>query len=188
MAKIKGTAIRGALKYVKESGYPGGIAAIIAELPEESSTHFKRQILSGIWYPYEAYSSLLEVIDKRIGHDDLSLMPEVGRFAALQDSGSIFKIITTFFTVEKLLERVSFFWGRYCDEGVFETRDVETGRGTGVIRDLEGISKHHCHLIQGWVEAMAIQAGATEASCRKVKCVHRGDPWCEYQGEWTSKS
>ena len=40
----------------------------------------------------------------------------------------------------------------------------------------------------GIAAVLAIQAGASESNCRKTLCVHRGDPHCEYQGEWTSKT
>jgi putative ribosome biogenesis GTPase RsgA len=26
-----------------------------------------------------------------------------------------------------------------------------------------------------------------EMTCRQTRCVHRGDPLCEYRGEWTSQ-
>lgn len=186
MAQIKGFAIRGLLKFVKESGHPGGIPAILEKIPPDLQPTFRLKILHGTWYPYDAYDALLRVVDRELGQGDLELMSEVGRFAARQEISSIWKLVTYFSSVETLLRRSSLFWPRYCDVGVFETYDVEPGSGNGVIRDFPAISRPHCHLITGWVEQMAMNAGARTVEVEKIRCVHRGDEACEYAGRWTS--
>ena len=186
MAQIKGFVIRGLLKYVKQSGHPGGIPGILDKLPEALRPTFKLKILNGSWYPYDAYAGLLEVVDREIGDGELSIMPEIGRFAARQEAGSIWKLVTYFSSVETLLQRSTLFWPRYCDQGIFETRDVQEGRGTGILRDFPGVSRGHCHLLCGWVDQMARNAGAKTVETVKTQCIHRGDEWCQYEGGWTS--
>ena len=64
---IKGFAIRGLLRYVKESDYPGGISALLEHLEPAAAPHFATKILSSRWYPYEAFLGLLHTIDARLG-------------------------------------------------------------------------------------------------------------------------
>jgi hypothetical protein len=49
--QIKGFAIRGLLRYVKESGHPGGIPAVLERLPPEVASRFATKVLSSRWYP-----------------------------------------------------------------------------------------------------------------------------------------
>ena len=44
--RIKGFALRGLFKYVKESDYPGGIPALIDKLPPDAAAYFEEQILT----------------------------------------------------------------------------------------------------------------------------------------------
>ena len=67
MAEIKGFAIRGLLKYVKESGYLGGIPAMLNELPADISAQFKEPILGSRWYPYNQFIALLTTLKKELG-------------------------------------------------------------------------------------------------------------------------
>ena len=184
MAKIKGFAIRGLLRYVKESGFPGGIPAALAELPPSTAEAFQRRILHASWYPYAAYGDLLAVVDRVLGRGDLSLMPEIGRFAARGDAGAGFKVVAFFTSVETLLRRSSLFWERYCDTGSFETTDVQAGSGIGMLKDFPDVAPSHCHLLTGWIDGMARVAGAKTVAVEKTLCVHRGDRWCEYRGTW----
>ena len=185
MAQIKGTAIRGLLKRVKETGYAGGIPAILAELPPASLKTFDHRILASGWYPYDSYGDLLTVVHRRLHGERDDALVELGRWLAKQDAGTTLKIFALFASVETMLQRGPFFWPRHCDTGVFETVDVQKGSGVGVLRDFPGVHPLHCRLLAGWVEGMAVVAGAHTVRSEKVKCVHRGDAWCEYRGSWT---
>ncbi len=184
MAQIKGMAIRGALKYVKESGHAGGIAGIVAALPADVQPVLAKRILTGEWYPYEAYAALLAVIDRQLGRGDLRKMPELGHFAIRQDRNSVLKVISLFATVQQLVGRSGMFWSRYCDTGQFT--DVESGdhRVVMALQGFPGIAPQHCHLLTGWLEGLALAVGARSAKATKTRCVHRGDDECRYEGTW----
>jgi hypothetical protein len=183
MAQIKGTALRGLLKHAKEGGHPGGIAGAVGELPTATRAIFGQKVLASAWYPYEAYADLLEVLAGRT-HESAAHLRELGRWLAMQDAGTTFKVVALFASVETMLQRASLFWARHCDTGTFETIDVQKGSGAGVLRDFPDVSPLHCTLMTGWIEGMGEAAGATKATVEKVRCVHRGDTWCEYRGVW----
>lgn len=186
MAQIKGTAVRGLLKHAKEA-VPGGIPALLAALPPPQRALFDQRILASSWCPYEAYTALLAALvrDQPPGAAREGYLHRLGRWAAGQDAGTTFKIVAMFASVETMLQRADLFWSRHCDSGTFETTVIQKGSGAGVLRDFPGVDPLHCTLLTGWIEGMAETAGAQRAITRKVKCVHRGDGWCEYRGEWS---
>ena len=184
MAQIKGTALRGLLRHAKEGGHPGGVAGLVAQLPDSSRAVFDRRILASNWYPYEVYADLLNGF---VGsaRDRTAYLHQLGRLLAKQDAGSTLKVVALFGSVERLLQRAAIFWSRHCDTGTFDTVEPQPGsRATVVLRDFPGISPLHCTLMTGWIEGIAEAAGATRAHAEKVRCVHRGDAWCEYRGTW----
>jgi hypothetical protein len=186
MPQIKGTMLRGALKFIKHAQHPGGIPAVVATLPPESASTFARPLLASEWYPYQAYSALLAAIDREVGRDDLALMPTLGRFAARQDLSGVFKVISVLASIPRILQSSSIFWSRYCDAGVFEITDLGPTSGTGRVRDFPAIAPAHETMLVGWIEGIGLAAGAKTATVELVKSVHRGDPCSEYRMRWTS--
>ena len=65
MARIKGFAIRGVLKSVKESG--GSIPELVASLPEADRASFDKPIVTSDWYPYSAFVSLVRAVVRARG-------------------------------------------------------------------------------------------------------------------------
>jgi predicted hydrocarbon binding protein len=182
MAQIKGTALRGLLKLAKDGGHPGGIAGALATLPPPLRAHFDHRILASAWYPYEAYAGLLEVLTP--ARDSEAHLHQLGRLLASFDAGTTFKIVALFASVEKMLTRSSLFWTQHCDTGSFDTVEMGKGSSVGQLRGFPDVSPHHCRLLNGWIEGMAEAAGANTARSEKTRCVHRGDPCCEYRGSW----
>jgi predicted hydrocarbon binding protein len=185
MAQIKGTAIRGALKFVKQSGHPGGIPAVLAELPPAEKAVFQSRILTASWYPYEVYAALLAVVDRRLGRGDLTLMKELGRHAVRQDAGTVLKIISIFTSVEAVHARGAMFWSRYCDTGELQVIESSPNRVVDALVGFPGIAPQHCELTTGWVEGLALAVGAKTATVRQTRCVHRGAERCELEGTWS---
>ena len=182
--RIKGFAVRGLLKYVKESGHPGGIPALLETLELADAAHFRTKILSSNWYPYEAFLALLHAIDRELGGGDLALMPAIGEFSGRQDAGSIFRFVAAMSSVEAIVRRSDFLWQRYCDNGRFEVAELEPSRLRLALADFPHIDLAHCSLISGWIRGIGLAVGARRPRIEQVRCVHRGDERCEFAGGW----
>jgi predicted hydrocarbon binding protein len=183
MAQIKGFALRGLLKYVK-TVRPGGIPAVLAKLPPSVAPTFKNPIVASVWYPYESFAALLDTIDRELGRGDLALMSEIGRRSALEDSGTVFRILATIASVETIIKRSPIFWQKYCDTGRIDPLDVGHGIFRVALKEFPGISKAQCNVICGWIEGMAKATGAKNVTVKQTGCVHRGDPFCLYEGTY----
>jgi predicted hydrocarbon binding protein len=184
MTRIKGFAIRGVLKSVKESG--GSIGGLVAALPEADRAVFDRPIVSSDWYPYSAFVGLVRAVDRSQGRGDLAHARELGRQAAGRDLGATFRIISAMTSLKFLLERGQVFWSKYCDQGrmVVDTHEPNTFRGK--ILGFPDIDEAHCALIEGWLEGIGAALGAEGMKTRQVACVRRGDTACEFEGRWLS--
>ncbi len=186
MIQIKGFAIRGLLRYVKESDHPGGIPALLDRLPPEAARHFRTKILSSRWYPYEAFLGPLHAIDAELGDGDLALMPAIGEFSGRQDAGSIFRFVAALSSIEAIVGRAAFLWQRYCDRGRFEIAELERGRLHLALAEFPEIDRAHCALIPGWIQGLGRAVGARDPAIEQVRCIHRGDPRCEFAGSWAA--
>ena len=186
MTQIKGAAIRGLLKFVKSSQLPGGIDRVVSELPSEVKPVFERQILSGDWYPYEAYSELLDVMARIHGNGEEAFVETLGRYAARQDLGGIFEAITVLASIPKILETASHLWNRYCDSGIFEIVSIGEEKGIGRITEFPNITKNHAVLLNGWIEGVGLAAGAKTAKVSHLRAIYLGDDHCEFDMRWTT--
>ena len=182
MARIKGFALRGLLKSVKDSG--GSIPAVLAGLPEAERATFARAIVTSEWYPYAAFVALVRAVDRVQGQGDLTHARDLGRAAANRDLGTTVRIISAVASPRFLIERGHVFWSKYCDTGSLR---LDASRDKFFHARLEGfaeIDSAHCLLIEGWLEGLGKALGAVGMAARQVRCVHRGDPICEFEGKW----
>jgi hypothetical protein len=186
MPRIKGSLLRGALKFIKHAQVPGGIPAVLATLPASPAVTFASPLLASEWYPYDAYRELLRAIDATAGRGDLAVMATLGRFTARQDLAGVFRVISVLASIPRILQSSSIFWSRYCDAGAFEILDLADDRGTGRITGFPEIAPEHEAMLVGWIEGMGLAAGARTANVELACSVHRGDPHTEYRMRWSS--
>jgi predicted hydrocarbon binding protein len=181
---VKGTALRGVLHYLKVTG--GDIPDVLALLPQESRSAFDSPILVTSWYPYDAYVALLEAVTQRRAGGSLDLLPEIGRWLAMQDTGMFFKLVVSLASIETMARRCPEFWMHHCDTGTLECTSIDVKRrtGTAVIRGVPGIHPAHCGLVGGWIEGMAEGAGARGMKVRQVECAALGHSECRFEGAW----
>ena len=191
MAQIKGFALRGLLKQIKGAGLPGGIPALLQKLPPGEAATFARPIGNGAWYPYAAFAALLRAMEQTMGKGDSAFMASIGYRSGREDSGTVFKVIAAIASAETILKRGAIFWGQYCDTGTFIMENVVTataatpGAGRAMLKNFPAVDPAHCALITGWIRGIGEAAGAKNVAALQTRCVHRGDPWCEYEAKWT---
>jgi hypothetical protein len=186
LSQVKGVAIRGLLKTVKERGW--SVPDVVAGLPEAARASFQRSIVASMWYPYEALTGLVETIERLHGQGGYALTRDCGARAAQRDLGTTFKIITAIASLEFFLKRAQVFWAQYCDGGQLL---LERYGADGFVLRLDGfpaIHPGHCVLIEGWLEGIGLALGAEGDQCRQTLCVQRGDPRCEFTSTWVRLS
>jgi hypothetical protein len=185
MARVKGFALRGLLKSVKDSG--GSIPAVLAAVPEADRAVFARSIVTSEWYPYAAFVGLVRAIDRIQGQGDLAYARKLGRGAAGRDLGTTFRIISAITSTKFLLERGHVFWSKYCDTGRLVLDASQPLSFRARLEDFPDIDAAHCLLVEGWLEGLGDALGAVGMACRQAACVHHGDPACEFEGRWRAE-
>lgn len=183
MAKIKGFAVRGLLRYLKETR-PGLTRQVIDRLPEEVKANFARPIVASNMYPYETFSALLRQIDQQLGRGDLRLCEDVGDFAARQDITGMFKMMLAVLSPKTTLERANLFWQKYCDSGKLILVSSDPHHSVLRLEGFPGMDEAHCYLMNGWIARFATMTGGKGVTVNHNVCVNRGGDYCEWSGSW----
>lgn len=182
-SEIKGFAIRGLLRYAKET-IPGGIPALLDTLAPADRNLFSDSIFTTSWYPYRTFTALLDALIEAKGGAPETMF-EVGEFSGSQDAGTIFRIVLTLSSVKRVIAACPRFWKRYSTAGDFEILEIEDGRVGVALVGFPEIHPGHCHLAGGWMKGLGERAGAKNAAVEQVRCVHRGHSRCEYLATWS---
>jgi hypothetical protein len=151
MAKVKGVAISGLIKFIKKN-HKDVLSKVIDILPSESAKYMKEHILVTEWYPYKLYTDLLRALDKVLGKGDLSTSIEQGRLSAQHDLATIFKTFLNFSNMQTLLSRGIVAWSSYYDTGKTEIPSLTDKEATYLIKDFPDIDIVHVKNVEGWVE------------------------------------
>jgi len=185
-ASVKGFALRGLLRSIKDNGW--SIPEVIAAVPAPERAAFDKAIVVSAWYPYAAFVGLVRTLDRLHGEGpDFALARRLGRESAARDLGTTFRIISAMASVDFLLKRGQVFWEKYCDRGHMV---LEAPSALSFVARMEAfpeVDPAHCRLIEGWLEGLGEALGAVDMTCREARCVNRGDALCEYLGAWTSQ-
>ena len=185
-ASVKGFALRGLLRSIKDNGW--SIPEVIASVPAAERAAFAKGIVVSAWYPYAAFVALVRTLDGLHGEGpDFALCRRLGRESAARDLGTTFRIISAMASVDFLLKRGQVFWEKYCDRGRMVLEAPSALRFVARMEAFPEVDPAHCRLIEGWLEGLGEALGAVEMTCRQARCVNRGDPFCEYLGQWTSQ-
>lgn len=183
MTQVKGFALRGLLKSLKEHGW--SISDVMTQLPGDSRPFFDKPIVSSSWYPYPAFVSLVRTIDEMHGGGRLELCRTLGREAAVRDLGTTFRIMSAITSVEFVVKRAHLFWSKYCDTGALVLDRYQDGLFLGRMESFPHLDRSHCLLIEGWLEGIGVSLGALGMRTRQPRCLHQGGPFCEFEGTWT---
>jgi hypothetical protein len=183
MIGIKGTTIRGVLRSIKDNDWP--VPPLLASLPPTAREHYATQIVPSTWYPYPAFTALLEAIDRSYGKPGADVVEEIGRSVAVRDLGTTFRLLLNLAKIEFVGQRAHVMWARHCNRGECRMPSFSSTGCLGEIRDFPEVHPIHCRYMVGWIQGLATGIGAENARTTHTRCSKRGDPICEYTTRWT---
>jgi len=187
MTHVKGMAILGTLRFVKETAGKEHVPGLLQELPATVRAIYERAVLAGSWYPYEAYTTLLAAVTRRLGEGRADFPATLGRFGAQLDVGSIFRIVSVILSPQRALYAAGLMWSRYCDAGRFVMTRIDKESAEGHIEGFPDISAEHEQLLTGWIEGIGLASGAKEAHVELVASVHAQAPMSRYDMRWVNR-
>lgn len=194
MARIKGSALLGALGWVSMRYGADLRGSVAAGVDSAWSEVFEHKIRPATWYPYGAYQSLLVEIESNIAaRGDYDTMHDVGLWTAERDLGGILRIVAAFLSPESVVKRGfgswgQTYWSRFCDAGSVRLAHLGDGSARIALDGFPEIAPQHCHLMEGWWQTLTRSAGGLAPRVDQSLCVHRGDPCCEWRGHWQRAS
>jgi hypothetical protein len=183
MARIKGFAIRGLFRYLKERR-PGITQEVVETLSPATRSVLERPIITSNMYPYETFTDLLRGIDAKLGRGDLKLCREIGDAAARQDMSGVFKVMLAVLSPRTTLQRSNLFWSKYCDTGSLVVVSDDPDDTRIRLEGFTGIDEAHCQLMVGWIGRFAMMTGGKDVVVEHSACVHHGATACEWSGRW----
>jgi len=187
----RGTALTGRLEFVTARYGPQGIARVLMALPGDAQRILRGRIDPEGEYPPELLSALTQAIRNELAGGSDDVLREMTRFRAKFDvlpGGALaqhFKDGDPGYIIHKMDLCLRHNWGegvivRTFDLGANHVRqEVDMGRK----QPRERCTYNHV----GWMEG-AIETAGGVPYIHKTKCMHDGDPFCEYDIRWEPAS
>lgn len=183
MAELKGSVLRGVFRDAKEI-VPGGTERLKQALPQHiREAHFSSNIIHGSWYPYEAFSALLDAYAELPGNSRLEAFRRLGERMAERDFTTLLKVYAMVVSPRRLAD---------VPRKVWEQRFRGAGSATCVvgerdfrftISDFPSIHPMHCAIMVGYGEFAGRRNTKTFTSLHD-QCVHSGSRVCSFLSQW----
>lgn len=178
MAKVKGIAILGLIKFIKKN-MKDKMPALVANLSPDTSKYMEEHIIISEWYPYKFYIELLRALDKIAGNGDLSYCIQQGRLSAEKDLSSIYKVFVSFTDSKLILTRGMSVWSSYYDTGNATVSEFSDHGSAVIIENFPEIDLAHVKNAQGWLEQFNVMCKFKDIRSEITKCQCYGDPLTE---------
>jgi hypothetical protein len=182
--KVKGSALRSTMSFLREQYPAPTVARILAGLPEEDRKILTPPILTSAWFPADALCRLIHGMEKETPGDPQDLYLRVGMQSCEDGLNTIYKLFFKVGTPSFILKHAGQVWKNYYDEGQIVL--VSSTSNTAHVR-LEGAKMPDpamCMRISGWMKRAAELSGGHSVAVDHCACVHRGAPACEWKTDW----
>jgi hypothetical protein len=185
MARVKGSAVKSSVGFVKEKLGEEGFQRVIAAMGDEGTT-LEGPILPSEWYDF---SLLLRFMSAAQPHITLppgrTLAWEMGRFSADYGLKTIYRVFFKVADAAFIIRKAPQVLSSYYDSGKMSVLASDPGSAAIRLVDFDQPDPRFCDRLLGWMERTLELSGAKAIRMEHPKCVARGDDSCDYVGRWS---
>jgi len=185
MARVKGTALRTTVDFLKAHMSAEEFQALVGTLTKEEQELATSPVLLSGWYDFALLRKMMRLAEGKVhlktGH---SVPWEMGRASADATLNTIYKIFFKVADMNFIVRKAAYLYPTLYDSGVMEIVDLQNNRTVIRIKDFNDPSAEFCQRMQGWMQRTAELAGYKRVSLEHPLCKARGDAYCEYHGRW----
>jgi len=180
MAKAKGTALLGAVKYLRRQGDRARDA-----LPAHLHRYLEERILPASWYPEQDLLDLLGAVARLLPDSGPDVHAQMGRISARDHMESFYGHLFQHSEDPLSLPRKAFaLWTSMHDTGRLRIDMEDEGRARVELIDYAIPCREMCGIMTGYVEETLRLSGFAEPRLEKQRCRVRGDDACVWEARW----
>lgn len=182
--KVKGSAIAATIKFAKERFGDNARDIIMENLSEEERQSIAFEVCNALWYPFDFYIHITDIVVNVLGDGDENLLREIGAASARMDDKVIPKMFYKLGTPSFIVRLGTWAFQRYFDEGKVKT--IGSGKGfVGFeISGLSMIHKYHYLRVAGWMQ-QALELGGGKNAISEPQVIERdGEQILVFMNRW----
>lgn len=185
MAKVKGTALRSTVEFLKTHVGEKGYREFLEGMSAEDVSVLEAPILLSGWYEFSLLKRLMKRAEGKVPVPrGRTLAWELGRFSAESALSTIYKLFFKMADPAYIIKKASYLYPTYYDSGFMEVVDLEEKAATIRIAEFDEPSAEFCDRMQGWMQRTVELTGHKGVTLLHPLCRARGDSTCEYRGTW----
>ncbi len=163
--QVKGRSLKQTFDYLKEKFGEQKLLSFLDKYQEFESINFCSDI---DWYPVESFISLLEKSDSFFGYCDLSILEDMGSFAAKKSFESSHKLFTGM-KPATLFTNAAMIFSTYYSDGKAETEFIKDNRVKLSLLNFP-CSTHLSKRILGWSKGVIALTGGKNVKGNELPC------------------
>jgi hypothetical protein len=185
MAKVKGTAVKASIAFLKENAEGDTFESLLDQLEPHKQEILRQPILQSSWYDFTLLLDLMAAAEGRISPPPgRTLAWEMGRFSADHGLKTIYRVFFKVADPGFIIRKASQVFSTYYDSGSMEVASTDDRTALLRLTDFNQPHVWFCDRLMGWMERTLELSGAKSPRVSHPKCLARGDASCDYCGRW----
>lgn len=183
-SQVKGTAVLGTIRFVKETFGEEGFAKVKARLSPEDQQRMDDVVLASAWYPVSFLLALMRGAKQEFGAGMPDIITQMGRSSADYAHTTVYKLVFKVGSPQWIISKASVIFSSFYDQGQMVACESGKGFANVEVRDFGEPAPEFCERIAGWCVRTFELSGAKRVQLNHVQCVCRGDKVCRFEGTW----
>lgn len=183
MLKVKGTAVRSTLNYMKDA-LGDHLKEFVNTLPQEHKVFFEKPIITSDFYPVMPFAQICEGYAHFLREDPWEVYLRLGRASADYGLKTVYRIFLKLGSVQYILSKAPLIWNNYYSEGKMEV--VESSKVSGILR-ITNLTMPHlaiCGRVTGWMERTVELSGGKTPRLSHSQCTLKNQPYEKWEAHW----
>jgi hypothetical protein len=180
---VKGTVLKGLMKFVNSELTPAQLEQALSGLPAEFVKDVSGSVLVSALFPVHLVNKFTAACANAKGEPVEAFARRAGRASADDAVKSVFRILVMVLTPTAILKKGTSVWRTIYSAGEFTVETIGPSESRVMLRDFPS-EPVQCARIIGWMEQLGEMTKAKGLSIKHVRCVCRKDDHCEWNVKW----
>lgn len=182
--KIKGSALRSTMNYLREHFSPDQVEKVMQALPSDARAILEIPILVSSWYEADLLFVLMKKMVSELNQSPDILFPKMGEQSCDDGMNTVYRIFFKIGSPGYILKFTIQVWSNYYSEGKMILVSRTSNSAHLRLEEVHFPDRAMCLRITGWLRRALELTGAKVTSFSHSACIFEKAPACEWKATW----